>query len=124
MIRSFSLAVALFWIATGSHAETILAGERDALSVTTRDAAIDEVLGVLAERFDLRYRTGTPLTRQLNGNYSCPLQRCLAQILDGYDYIIRVGAGRVEVIVLGAAGAPKSPTASGAFAAHSARRAD
>ena len=110
--------------ASPGQAETILAGERDALIVTTRGAAHDEVLGALAKRFDLRYRATAPLKQQLNGTYACPLQRCLAQILAGHDYIIRSDAGRIEVIVLGAAGAPIPPPASGAVAAHSARRAD
>jgi hypothetical protein len=106
------------------RAETILAGDRDALRVTTHDAAIDEVLGAFREKFDLRYRTGQPLTRRLNGTYVCALQRCVAQILAGYNYIIRSDAERVEVIVLGDAGAPKLVGTGGPPIARTARRVD
>ena len=114
------LALAL----TTARAETILRGDRDALRVATHDAAIEEVLGALRDKFGLRYHAGVPLARQLNGTYVCPLQRCVAQILAGYDYIIRSDARGVEVTILGAAGAPSAAGATGVTVARTTRRVD
>lgn len=120
-----ALALALLaWLCAPARAETILAGDRDALSIVTHDAAIDEVLGALGEKFDLRYRAGQPLTRRLSGTYSGPLRRCVAQILAGYDYIIRSDGQRIEVVIVGPAGAPKSAGTAGAPIGRTARRVD
>lgn len=111
-------------LSSAARAETILSGDRDALSVVTHDAGIEEVLGALAEKFELRFRADQPLARRLNGTYACPLQRCVAQILAGYDYIIRSDAQGIEVMILGTAGAPKTTGVAGALAGRTARRSD
>ena len=124
MVRTVAFALGLLTLTGAARGETILEGDRDALSVTTHDAAIEEVLGALAGKFGLRYRIAEPLTRRLNSTYACPLQRCVAQILAGYDYIIRSDAQGIEIMILGAGGAPKTGGTGSAFAGRTARRAD
>ena len=120
---SFGL-LALALLASSCRAETVLAGDRDALQIATRDAAIEEVLGALAQKFGLRYRIRAPLARRLNGRYSGPLQRCIAQILSGYDFIIKSEGERIEVLVLAGGNTGGAAAKAGIVMAHTSRRTD
>jgi hypothetical protein len=120
---SFVLLALASFVSPG-RAETVLAGDREALQIATHDASIEEVLAALGEKFALRYRLGAPIARRLNGRYSGSLSRCVAQILSGHDFIIKSEGERIDVIVLGG-GPSATPAISGdVVIAHTPRRAD
>jgi hypothetical protein len=120
---SFAL-LALASAASPSNAETVLAGDRNALQIVTHDASVEEVFAALKEKFGLRYRVGAPLARRLNGRYAGSLSRCVAQILVGQDFIIKSERERIEVIVLGGGPSATPAISGGVVVAHTSRRTD
>ncbi len=54
--------------------------------------------------FGLRYRSTAPLGRRITGTYEGSLQRVVASLLDGYDFVVKTSTEGVEVVVYRAAG--------------------
>ena len=105
------------------RAETVLDGDRNAVSLAASNASVEEALKTLGDKFAVRYRSDTPLERRLNGTYSGSLHQLLADVLTGYDYVIVWGsAEQIEVIVLGAAQA--KPATVQMTTARTTRRSD
>jgi len=119
----FALACTLLAGSSALRAETVLAGDRNAVNLAASNAPVEEVLKALGDKFALHYRTDTPLERRLNGTYSGSLRRLLADVLTGYDYVIVWGrAEQIEVIVLGSAQA--KPATTTMTVARTSRRSD
>jgi hypothetical protein len=100
------LAVTAILFATLLHADFVRAEARvsgvpDAVLVEARDAAVDEVMAALNTTFGLQYRSPASLSRRVSGTYEGSLQRVVALLLDGYDYVMKTDAGVVEVWVYG-----------------------
>ncbi len=96
-------------------------GTPEAARVEAQGGSIDEVLAALGKAFDLRWQSPAPLDKRLTGTYEGSLNRVLARVLDGYNFVLKASQGRLEITVLGprgaravAAGAPgtASPAAS------------
>ena len=85
------------------HAEARISGSSDALQIEAQDASIDEVLNALESRFGLHYRAMAALDRRMTGAYAGSLRRVLKRLLDGFDYVVKVNSGTLDVIIIGAA---------------------
>jgi hypothetical protein len=66
------------------------------------NAAIEDVMDALGANFALRYRTTAPLGRRITGTHRGLLERVVARVLDGYDFVIKTGPEGIEVTVYGA----------------------
>ena len=105
------LASLMFGLALPVHAEVHVSGVVDALTVETREASVEEVLSALRASFDLKYRTSDALNRLVSGTYTGSLQRVVARLVDGQNYVMRLSpSGGVEIFVLGT-GASRSGAA-------------
>ena len=116
LILGLWLAAPLLAFAQPVRAEVRVSGQADAVIVETREATVDEVLAALHTSFNLHYRTSGALNRVLTGTYTGSLQRVIARLLEGHNYVMQASAGDGGLLVfaLGAAGskarAPVAPT--------------
>ena len=70
-------------------AEAQVRGSPDAVRIETQNASIEEVLAALGGAFDLRYQSSANLAKQLSGTYEGSLQRVVARVLEGYDFVLK-----------------------------------
>jgi hypothetical protein len=96
------LAILLLLSALPARADVSVTGARDAVRIEVDNAAIEDVMDALGANFALRYRTTAPLGRRITGTHRGVLERVVARILDGYDFVIRTGPEGIEVTVYGA----------------------
>jgi hypothetical protein len=75
--------------------------------VEAQNASIEEILTVLSEEFNFRYRSSASLETQVTGIYRGPLRYVLTRILVGRDFIVKSNDGLMELTVL-----EKGPTVS------------
>ena len=100
-----------------AFAETQVRGTPDAVRIEAKNASVDEILIALRNSFGVQFQSSGKLEKQINGTYSGSLQRVLARLLDGSDYVLKTVDGRVELTMLAArqpaaATAAPSPAAS------------
>jgi hypothetical protein len=93
-------------------------GGVDAIRVEARDATLAEVFAALSARVGLRFRLSTATDQRVDGRFQGPLQRVVARLLAGRDYVARYSKGAVEILVLGPSG--PAPTAAPTTAATAA----
>jgi hypothetical protein len=74
-------------------------GPVEDIRLEAHDATVEEILAVLGERFELRFR-GTAANRRITATYKGPLRRILARVLEGYDYVIEPRGANIDVIIL------------------------
>jgi hypothetical protein len=107
------LAAALAVAPTSLLAEAQVQGTPEAVRIDTQNSSIEEVLTALGNAFELRYRSSANLAKQLSGTYEGSLQRVVARVLEGYDFVLRNNKGKIEITVLGTRGAaPAAAVAS------------
>jgi hypothetical protein len=100
------LALIVVWAALGctapvpARAEVTISGAPAAIRLEASEASLEEILLALHASFNLRYRTTAALDDAVSGTYSGPLARVASQLLDRYDFIMRVTAQNVEISVL------------------------
>ena len=87
-----------------AHAEAIVSGTENELSVEARDTTVQDVLAILGEKFGLRYHGLSSVGRPIAGTYAGSLHTVVTRLLDGCDYVMKIDGGRIEVFVLRAAG--------------------
>ena len=92
-------------------AEILVTGEADDIQIEISDASIEEVLNALSTKFGLRYRSTAPLGRRITGIHGGSLQRVVARLLDGTDFVVKTSPDGVEVTVYGA-GKPEEALSS------------
>src|SRR5262245_32577714 len=108
-----ALAATLAVAPTSLLAEAQVQGSPEAVRIETQNSSIEEVLAALGNAFDLRYRSSAKLAKQLSGTYEGSLQRVVARVLEGYDFVLRNNKGKIEITVLGIRGAaPATAVAS------------
>jgi hypothetical protein len=116
-----ALAAMLAIAPTSLLAEAQVQGSAEAVRIETQNSSIEEVLAALGNAFDVRYRSSANLAKQLSGTYEGSLQRVVARVLEGYDFVLRNNKGKIEITVLGtrnaAAPAAVASTASPAVKA-------
>ena len=81
-----------------ARAEVRIAGDEAAVQIFARDASIAEVFVALKANFRFRYNLAIEPERRLNGTISGPLHRVVAQLLDGYDFVLRRAPDGIEVV--------------------------
>jgi hypothetical protein len=102
--RALAAGTLLLLLQGDAWAETKVEGTVEALRIETADSPIQEVLASLRDAFKLEYRTSVQLDQSISGTYHGSLQRVLARLLDGYDFILKNSSEKVELVVLGRKG--------------------
>ena len=101
-VRSvLALAAALATAPTSLLAQAQIQGSPEAVRIETQNSSIEDVLAALGGAFELRYRSSAKLTKQLSGTYGGSLQRVVARLLEGYDFVLRTNKGKIDITVLG-----------------------
>ena len=98
-----SFAILIMAPACVARAEAIVSGTENQLAVEVRDTNVQDVLAILADKFGLRYHGLSAAGRPIVGTYAGSLRTVVTRLLDGYDYVMKVEGGRIEVFVLGVA---------------------
>ena len=75
-------------------------GRAETIHLDVADAQLSEVLNALQTKFNLRYRSNDALDARRTGNFSGPLRRVVARLLDGYDFAITVTPEGIDVLIL------------------------
>lgn len=81
-----------------------LRGDAAALRLDLHQTTIADVLSALHAAFHINYRASIALDEPVNGTYAGSLERVIARVLNGYDYVIRQDNAKLDVIILGKAG--------------------
>src|SRR5262249_28302002 len=82
-------------------AELKVGGNVNAVTVEMRDASVTEVLSVLGTTFGQRIRISKDIDRIVSGTYRGSLQRVIARLLAGSDYVATYSADGIDIIVIG-----------------------
>jgi hypothetical protein len=104
------LAACMFVAPPPVRAEPSVAGAPAAIRLEANDASLEEILLALQASFNLRYRTLAVLDGPVSGSYRGPLARVAAQLLERYDFVMKVSAQSVDISVL-RRHAPSGPAA-------------
>jgi hypothetical protein len=100
-----ALAAALLCgAAPSARAEVRIEGDAASVHVTTSHDAISDVLSAFAAPFKVRYSTAVALDAPVDASYSGSIRRVIAEVLDGYNYVIKSDQGSIEIVVLGKRG--------------------
>ena len=104
--RTIALAVAtLGALALPAHGEVHVEGNPAAVRITTSRDSIGDVLSALNVAFNLRHRSAIDLDAAANPTYAGPIERVIANLLDGFNYVVKTSQGTTtEVIVFGRRG--------------------
>jgi hypothetical protein len=79
-------------------------GNLAVVQLDARQSTIADVLSALSAAFHISYRSSIALDEVVNGSYAGSLSRVIARVLDGYDYVIKRGDSKLEVLVFGKRG--------------------
>ncbi len=90
----------------GALAQVRVEGKPEIVHLEMNNASIQEVLGALRDRFNLRYRSNDALELRKTGVFDGPLLRVAARVLEGYDYAMTITPQGIDVLVMRQAGAP------------------
>jgi len=101
--RLLLLAMLLLFPALRVRAEVSVTGARDDVRLEVDNTAIEDVMEALGANFGLRYRSTAPLARRISGTHRGALERIVARVLDGYDFVVKTGPEGIEVTVYGPA---------------------
>ena len=122
--RTSSIALALAAVLVLPHAarsEVHVEGTPTAVRITTSSDSIGDVLSALGVAFDLRLRSAIDLDAPADQTYAGPIERVVARLLGGFNYVVKKSAGTTEIMVLGRHGelaipAPAPKPSAGALA--------
>ncbi len=88
-----------------AHAEVHIEGNPAAVHVTARGDSVGDVLSALGVAFKLRHRSAIELDAAANPTYAGPIERVIANLLDGFNYAVKTSQGTTtEIIVFGRRG--------------------
>jgi hypothetical protein len=108
-----SLVVTLAASAAVARTQVSIRGDRAGVQLEADDAPLAEVLSALQTAFAIGYRTTVPLDQSISGTYRGPLRNVLSRLLDGFTYYVADTAdGRMDIIVVGRVGSPRSTAAA------------
>jgi hypothetical protein len=88
-----------------------LQGSAKSLRLEAHDSTIAAVLAAMGRAFQVQYHSATPLDDAVTGTYAGSLRGVIAQILHGYDYLIKDEGSGVEVAVFGRSSGRAVPSA-------------
>jgi len=101
LVNPVLISVALLAAGGGAaYAQVQVSGRTDAVRIETADATLREVLDALRTNFNLRYRSDEALDTRMTGTFGGSLPRVAARVLDGYDFVIKITAQGVDVLVI------------------------
>jgi hypothetical protein len=101
LINLVLILVALLAAGGGAaYAQVQVSGRTDAVRIEATDATLREVLDALRASFNLRYRSDDALDTRMTGTFGGSLPRVAARVLDGYDFVIKITAQGVDVLVI------------------------
>ena len=101
---ALSLAVASA-LPLAAHGEVHVEGDPAAVRITTSRDSIGDVLSALNAAFKVRHRSAIELDAAANPTYAGPIERVIANLLDGFNYVVRTSQGSTtEIIVFGRRG--------------------
>jgi hypothetical protein len=106
------LGVAIIVSASPVGAEVTVEGSIGSARVQADKVPLSEVLVALETAFGVRYRASVALDRTITGSLSGPLGRIIANLLDGYDYVIKTSPDSIEIAVVGKQGSNTISTAT------------
>jgi hypothetical protein len=69
------------------------------IRLAVRRASITAVLSALLPADKVSYPPSLALDEEINGIYAGPLDRVIARVLDGYDYVIKHENSDIEVVI-------------------------
>jgi cellulose biosynthesis protein BcsQ len=90
-----------------ARAEVRMEGSPEALRIEAVDATLVDVLNALKAKFNLRYRANDALEGRITGSFRGSLQRVVARLLEGYDYVIAISPDGIDALIL-----PQNATAN------------
>jgi hypothetical protein len=96
-----TLATALAITPASALAAAQVSGNPQAVSIIAQNTSIEEILSVLSHEFSVHYNSSVNLDNRLTGTFQGSLQRVLARVLEGYNFVIKMSDGRTELTVLG-----------------------
>jgi hypothetical protein len=104
--RTIALAVvALGAAALPAHSDVHIEGDPAAVRITTSRDSIGDVLAALGAVFKVRHRSAVDLDAAANPTYAGPIERVIANLLDGFNYAVKTSQGTTtEIIVFGRRG--------------------
>lgn len=94
-------ALAVLILISTAHAEVRVSGDATAVQLKATGSTVAEALSALKSAFQVRVKTSTVLDKPIGGTFTGTLAEVLPNLLDGYDYVIRVRATEIEVNVIG-----------------------
>jgi hypothetical protein len=97
-------AVLVGSFATGACAEVKVEGTHASVRITTDQDPVADVLSALAANFNVQIRSAIPLSTAAHPSYTGSVGQVLSSLLDGYNYVIKRGEERTEVVVFGRGG--------------------
>jgi hypothetical protein len=108
--RSIATAIALcLALPIAARAEVRVEGNSAAVRITTGQDSIGSVLTALGPAFNVQYRSAITLDAAANPTYSGSIERVIANLLDGFNYIVKKNPNRTEIIILGRRGEAAIP---------------
>jgi hypothetical protein len=103
--RTIATAIALcLALSLAAHGEVLVEGSPAAVRITTSGDSIASVLTALGPAFNVQYRSAIMLDAAANSTYSGPIERVIANLLDGFNYVVKKNPDRTEIIILGRRG--------------------
>jgi hypothetical protein len=85
---------------TGSGNDVLrIAGDANEVELDVHQARLADVLSALG-RFNIRVRSPVALNEVIDGTYAGPLNRVLSRLLAGYNYAIKKGDTKIDVIIV------------------------
>jgi hypothetical protein len=104
--RTIALAVAVVSaLPPAAHGDVHVEGDPAAVRITTSRDSIGDVLAALGVAFRVRHRSAIDLDAAANPAYAGPIERVIANLLDGFNYVVKTSQGTTtEIIVFGRRG--------------------
>jgi hypothetical protein len=104
LLRLAAACLMSIWIidagVVSARAGVRLEGSPEALRIEAVDAKLVDVLNELKAKFNLRYRANDALEGRITGSFRGSLQRVVARLLEGYDYVIAISPDGLDALIL------------------------
>jgi hypothetical protein len=98
------LAITVTAATPSARAGVSVDGDVHAVRLQASHAPVGDVLSALETAFNVRYRSSIALDRGIHGTYTGRLDRVIARVLDGYNYVLKHEKDAIEIVVLGRLG--------------------
>jgi len=79
--------------------ELLIEGNETALHLDARDVPLGRLLDAMQRKFNLRYRTDSPLDSSVTGTYSGHMHQVAARLLANYDFVMRTSPEGLDVLI-------------------------